>query len=240
MNKNQLIEKYGLEQTISYYYYLWNAISYVGRKWVKDSFESVKHLDVIIGDYNSNDGTKELAEEYGFKVITVPKTKGKVFHESKIENAIIHNIKANFLVDLSVHYNYPKNMDDFCRNYLSKNINNIKNKILILRGKYNDGLRNGSWMSYKPYWLEVRGFDERCSYPFVGQYGTNILLNFWKLKYEEHYIGMVHKPHFKIRANWRKQYIKPIHEERILSHTLVNNLINDFNGNINKVQNSYW
>ncbi|MHA1408737.1 MAG: hypothetical protein ACTSQY_00215 [Candidatus Odinarchaeia archaeon] len=193
---------------------------------------------MTVGDYSSDDGTKELAEEFGFKVITVPKTRGIAFYESKIENAIIFNMRENFLVDLNIHYKYPKRLDKFCKNWLKKNIKHIKTKILILRGKYGNRIKNGLWLVYKPYWLEVRGFDERITYPYVGIYGTEILLRFWNLKYEECYIGMIHKEHIRIRTRWRKTVIKTPKENKTLSYALVNDLIK--NKDVSKVKNSYW
>lgn len=254
--KKELIKKHGKKQTIGYYYYLWNAINYVGEKWVRESFESVQGLGdepVIIGDYSSDDGTKELAEEYGFKVITVPKVEGVMFAEAKIENAVIYNAKSNFLVDLSIHYNYPKKMDSFCRNWLKNNINNIDRKILILRGKYfnPDGsfgrIACGSWMTYRPYWLAVRGFDEKGCYPWgAGPYGTGILRRIWKLQIDEHYIGMEHKLHYYIKHNyWRETFGIPNRARypsigRAECRALLDGIAQNFNRGVRNVKNSYW
>jgi len=251
--KDDLIEEYGLDQTITYYYYLWNAINYVGKKWVKESFESVYGLGdetVIVADYSSDDGTKELAESFGFKVLTVPRKKGIVFHESRLENVAIHNATSNFLVDLSIHYNYPKHMDEFCRKWLKNNINFIKEKILILRGKhYNPKgelihIGGGSWLTYRPYWLAVRGFDERTAYPWVGPYGTRILLKLWNLKIEEHDIGLRHKYHYGIKPPHRRKYFKGkgigYHLQRGEVKPIVDELIENFEEILPKVHNSYW
>ena len=260
MNINQrkkiLINRYGLEQTVGYYYYLWNPIAYVGEKWVRESFESVQGLGdepVIIGDYSSDDGTPELAREYGFKVITVPKVEGVMFHEPKVENAVIHNAKSNFLIDLSIHYNYPKKMDSFCRDWLRKNINQIDKKILIIRGKYfnADGSFGryacGSWMTYRPYWLAVRGFDERGEYPWgAGPYGTGILRRIWKLKIDEHYIGMEHKIHRDLKHSyWREKFGIPNKEYhpmagRMKCRALLDNIAQNFDKGVREVHNSYW
>ncbi|GAF70200.1 unnamed protein product, partial [marine sediment metagenome] len=74
--KREIVEKYGIEPTICYYYYLWNAVDYVGEKTVRESFESMRGQgdEIIVGDYSSTDGTPEIAKEYGFKVINVETT----------------------------------------------------------------------------------------------------------------------------------------------------------------------
>ena len=55
--KKQIVEKYNIEPTICFFYYLWNAIDYVGRANVKESFDSISGLgdEVIVGDYSYND-----------------------------------------------------------------------------------------------------------------------------------------------------------------------------------------
>jgi hypothetical protein len=161
--KRQVIKKYGKDQSICFYYYLANPIEYVGEKWVRESFESVVGIGdepVIIGDYSSTDGTKELAEEFGFNVINIPREEGVHFAEAKVENAIIFNAKSNFMVDLSIHYNYPKELESKCRAWLRRNIEHIDKKILILRGKYFDNEGNsriigGSWMVYRPSMIHL-------------------------------------------------------------------------------------
>lgn len=252
--KDNIIKRYGREQTVGYYYYLWNAINYVGEDYVRESFESVQDLGdepVIVGDYSSDDGTRELAEEYGFNVITIPKNEFK-FAEAKVENAIIHNAKSNFLVDLSVHYKYPKIMDEFCRYWLKQNIFEIERKILIIRGKFfnDDGTFNryacGSWMTYRPWWLEARGFDERGEYPWsTGPYGTNLLLHVWKLQIDEHYIGMEHKIHNNLKETyWRQKILEGKRYDPVLtrrqSRMLINKFIRNFDEAKKDVQNSYW
>ena len=170
--KKEIVEKYGKEPTVTFFYYLWNAIDYVGRKNVKESFDSISGQgeEVIVGDYSSDDGTPELAKECGLKVITVEKTPGITFHESKINNKIIHNTKSNFVVDLDVHTVYPKNITDIVKwNIEPKDI--IKNQ-LVLRGLYCDGVGRrtaqfahcSSGIIYRPYLLKARGFDERTYY----------------------------------------------------------------------------
>lgn len=254
--KREIIRKYGTEQSISYYFVLWNPIAYAGEQWVRDTFESVQGIGyepVTIADYSSDDGTKELAEEYGFRVITVPKDKGVLFNESKCQNAMIHNSKSNFLCDLSIQYNYPKIMEEFNKFWLSKNIGDIVEKVLILRGKYfnPDGsfgrYATGSWMIYRPYWLAVRGFDERCVYPWGGgPYATRILLVVLKLKIEEHYIGMEHKKHLILKHSyWRdtfnipnKDYNPPM--RRVHARGIARPLEQNFDQGVKQVKNSYW
>lgn len=251
--KAQVFRKYGLAQTLEYYYVLWNAINYAGEEWVRDSFESVKHLNVTVSDYSSDDGTPELAKEYGFKVINVPKTKGAIFNESKCQNAFLHQAKSNFTVDLSIHYNYPKVMNEFYKFWLSKNINRIGKVMLSLRAKYftPDGrfekYATGPWLTYRPFLLEARGFDERCHYPWGGgPYYLRIMRIVWGLEVEEQYIGIVHKQHYKLRDGYRKKVFgipNPNYnpnKTRMESSLLAKPIEDNFEKGIKGVVNSYW
>ena len=77
----------------------------------KSHFESIKGQgnEIIVGDYSSTDNTKDIAKEYGFKVVKIRKNKNYKFAESKIRNKIIRETKCNFLVDLNANVEYPKN-----------------------------------------------------------------------------------------------------------------------------------
>ena len=256
--KKQIVEKYGLEPTVCYYYYLWNAIDYVGRENVKKSFVSIRGQgdEVIVGDYSSNDGTKELAQECGLRVIDVEKTPGITFHESKINNKTIHNSKSNFMVDLDIHTVYPKNLTDIIRENIKTK--DITKKQLVLRGLYNDG--NGrrrvefahcsSGIIYKPYLLEVRGFDERTYYGCgTTYYILGIIEDIYKLEMDNIYVNdIVHRYHMqqKIRT-WDEKFNITIHNthekdkwSKHLANSCLQSLRSNFEEGIKNVQNSYW
>ncbi len=215
--KKEIVEKYGTEPTLCYYYYLWNAINYVGRENVKQSFESVKEFkdEVIVGDYSSDDGTRELAEECGLRVLTVEKTPGITFHESKINNKIIHNSKSNFMVDLDIHTVYPKNLSEIIR----KNIRakDITKKQLVLRGLYCNRFGRrivefahcSSGIIYKPYLLDVRGFDERTYYGCgTTYYILGIIEDIYELKIDDIYVNdMIHRFHMNQKIQtWANKF----------------------------------
>ncbi len=256
--KKQIVEKYGREPTICFFYYLWNAIDYVGRANVKESFDSIAGQgdEVIVGDYCSNDGTKELAEECGLKVITVEKTPGITFHESKINNKIMHNSKSNFVVDLDIHTVYPKNIY-----YIVKwNIEpcDITKKQLVLRGLYDEG--NGrkrveyahcsSGIIYKPFLLEVRGYDERTYYGCgTTYYILGILEDIYKLEIDNIYVDtMIHRFHMQQKIKrWANTFditIYNTYEKDTFSKYQAINCLKplkeNFEDGIKTVKNSYW
>ena len=256
--KKQIVEKYGLEPTICFFYYAWNVIDYVGRANVKKSFDSISGLgdEVIVGDYSSNDGTKELAEECGLKVVSVEKTPGIALHESKINNKIFHNSKSNFMVDLDVHTVYPKNFADIIRmNILRKDITKEQ---LVLRGLYID--YNGrkrvafdhcsSGIIYKPYLLECRGFDERTYYGCgTTYYILDILEDIYKLQIYNIYVDtMIHRYHMHLKIpRWanafditaRNTYDRD-NWSRHQANCCLQPLRNNFEEGRKTVHNSYW
>ena len=256
--KKQIVEKYGLEPTVCFFYYLWNAIDYVGRKNVKESFDSISGLgdEVIVGDYSSNDGTKELAEECGLKVITVEKTPGITFHESKINNKIVNNCKSNFVVDLDIHTVYPSNITDIIRENIKKA--DITKKQLVLRGLYNEG--NGrnrvefahcsSGIIYKPYLLECRGYDERTYYGCgTTYYILGIIEDIYKLEMFNIYVDtMIHRFHMghKIKR-WASTFDITVNNtydkdrrSKDLANTCLQSLRSNFDEGRKSVINSYW
>jgi len=256
--KKEIVEKYGREPTVTFFYYLWNAIDYVGIHNVRESFLSIAGQgdEVIVGDYSSTDGTKELAEECGLKVITVEKTPGITFHESKINNKVIYNSKSNFIVDLDVHTVYPENLY-----YITKwNIEpcDITKKQLVLRGLYDEG--NGrrrvefahcsSGIIYKPYLLECRGFDERTYYGCgTTYYILGILEDIYKLEIDNIYVDtMIHRFHMNHKIKrWASTFditIQNTHHKDRMSMLTANDCLqplrNNFEEGRKKVVNSYW
>ena len=256
--KKGIVEKYGIEPTITFFYYLWNAIDYVGRKNVEESFRSIAGQgdEVIVGDYSSDDGTKELAEECGLKVVTVEKTPGITFHESKINNKVINNTKSNFVVDLDVHTVYPKNLYYIVKWNIEEK--DIINQQLVLRGLYDDGFGRrrvefahcSSGIIYKPYLLECRGFDERTYYGCgTTYYILGILQDIYKLGIHDIYVAsMVHRYHMghKIKR-WASTFditVNNTHDKdrrsMDLANTCLQPLRNSFDEGKKQVINSYW
>lgn len=239
-----------VEPTICYYYYLWNAIDCVGEDWLRESFESIKGQgdEIIVGDYSSDDGTPELAREYGFKVFNVEKTKGILFHTTKISNKVIFESKSNFIADLDIHITYPKNMDEIIRNWL--NNNDITKKQLIIGGlwyKDNRIIRKAYNICntapiYRPYLLEARGYDERTYYGWGdSHYIVGLLKNVYKLEFD--YVDtddMVHKDHNSISRNRAKTIFNIYPSPKFNSESVRfgRSLVNKFN--VKKVVNSYW
>lgn len=251
--KNNLAKAYGTKPTICYYYYLWNVVDYCGEKRVRESFESIKGQgnEVIVGDYSSTDTTKKIAEEYGFKVVTVEKDEKYVFHESKIRNKIILKSKSNFLVPLNINVEYPRNLTRFIREWLSNN--DITKKWLKLRTLFEseDGkirkYYGFSTIFYKPYLLYARGYDERTSYAAGSQlYGIMLLRDVYKLTPSVAHLNMIHKYHNHIKIPMlhkiypnidhikRRRYVKTI--VAVMRKSLQYNL----RRRNRKVKNSYW
>lgn len=223
--------------SICFYYYLWNAIDYSGEDWVRDSFESIKGQgdEIIVGDYSSDDGTPELAKEYGFKVVNVEKTKGIMFHNTKVINKIISECKSNFLFDLDIHTTYPKNIEELLRNWIKNN--DITKKQLIISGLFNGKINHNvcdSMLLYKPFLLEARGFDERTHYRHGdSHYIIKLLKDVSKLEFEFLFIeDMIHKDHREVCE--RRTAKEDVGKSMRLGRSLVNKF------NVNEVKNSYW
>jgi len=256
--KKSIVDKYGLEPTVCYYYYVWNAIDYVGRENVKKSFESISgHEDeVMVGDYRSTDGTKELAQECGLRVIDVEKTQGVAFHESKINNKIFYNSKSNFMVDLDIHTVYPKNLTDIIRKNIR--IKDITKKQLVLRGlycEYNGRKRIAfdhcsAGILYRPYILEAGGFDERTTYGGgTTWYILGILEDIYKLEINDIYVGnMIHRFHIEDKVKrWayafnitRRNTLKRDEINKVLVKKCLQPLKDNFEEGRKTVVNSYW
>ena len=254
--KDRIIMKYGLKPTICYYYYLYNAVDYAGEEDLRKSFESIQGQgdEIIVGDYCSTDDTVKIAKEYGFKVVKVEKTPGIGLHMSKILNKIVKESKCNFVVDLDVHIEYPKDMTKVIKEWIQKN--DIKTKILALRGRcINEmGALFTEWgfcstlMSYRPFLLEARGYDERtwmgygCTHYFL--YLMNKVFN---LSYSDVALpNMIHKFHKykKIKAMRDVCNINNIWEAHMPSvrfgEGLASKLKNNFYEAVKDVRNSYW
>ena len=254
--KRRIVKKYGTEPTVCYYHYLYNAVEYVGEENLRKSFESIKGQgdEVIVGDYSSTDDTVKIAKEYGFKIVSIPKTPGIGFYTSKLVNKITQETDCTFMIDLDVHMTYPKNMNDIVVKWIKEN--DITKKILALRGWWLD--RNGKlkkeWgfativMSYKPYLLEARGYDERSYFGWgCGHYYLNLMEQIYNLSYDNVILDdMIHKYHIpeKTRAskeviglgNMSELYIPNI----LFARTLTNELKKDFDKGVKNVKNSYW
>lgn len=250
--KKKIVEKYGTEPTITYFYYLWNAVDYVGEKSVRDSFESIKGQgNVIVGNYSSTDNTKKIAEEYGFKVVDIEKSEGILLHESKIVNKVIFESKSNFLVDLNVHTIYPNNTNEFFTNWLKDG--DVTKHQLVARGLMHksDGtlerIYSASCLFYKPYLIEARGFDERTYYGLgTTPYVISLLLDVYKLIWDDRPLDMVHSFHKNVKWPYIKEKFKITNssDDHVLStqfgESLIDELVYNFGEGVKQVKNSYW
>lgn len=247
--KLKLIKKYGTKPTICYYYYLWNAINYAGEEIVRKSFESIQGQgnEVIIGDYSSTDKTKQIAEEYGFRVLNIEKDPDYKFYESKIRNKVIIESNSNFLVPLNINSEYPKDLNEFIVEWIENN--SINRVALKLRTLYESGDKyyGFSTVFYRPYLLKARGYDENTSYAMGSQqYGVMLLKNIYNLRFRAVNLDIIHKFH-----NHRKRpmlniifpnitYAQRRKNVRRMMTQLEENLQNNFEISVKKVKNSYW
>lgn len=256
--KKEIVEKYGIDPTICFHFYLWNAINYIGEKNVRQAFESIRNQgdEIIVGDYSSTDGTKELAEEYGFKVVSVEKTPGITLHESKIVNRVVKESKSNFLVDLDIHTVYPKDMGKFIKDWIVRS--DITKKVLAVRGLFIDHYgslirqyaHSSSCAIYRPYLLRARGYDETTYYGYgTTYYALGLLLDVYKLTFDnQNKDDMIHRFHMREKVRtWALDfditenncnYKNKISEE--IAITLLKRLHKDFDIGVKEVKNSYW
>jgi len=254
--KQRIVKEYGTEPTICYFYYLVNAVEYVGEENLRKSFESVQGYgdEIIVGDYGSTDDTVKIAKEYGFKIVSIKRTPGIGFHTSKLVNKITKETSCTFMMDLDVHIEYPKNINDIVVKWIREN--DITQKTLALRGWWikENGELKAEWgfasaiLTYIPYLLEARGHDERTYLGWgCGIYYLNLMEQIYNLIYDNIVLdGMIHKYHMpeKIKAaeelikvgDMSEMYIPNI----LFARTLTNELKKDFDEGVKKVRNSYW
>lgn len=261
--KNNLIKKYGDEPTICFYYYCWNVVDYAGEKRVRETFKSIQGQgdEVVVSSYNTQDNTKELAEEYGLKFLEVEKHDHDVwdFPESKVRNKVIINTDCNFVIPLNINVEFVPNFDKKIIKWIKNH--NIKNKMLRIRYKFEN--KNGkigrqygkSQVFYRPYLLEARGYDERTGFCTGSQrYGGllmkkvfNLNKNNWDTKMYHKYHNDFKKPLLnKIYPDGKVATIKGVSEpknrkfDRRITKKLHRLLKKDFDKNVEKVMNSYW
>ncbi len=254
--KQRIIEEYGTEPTICYFYYLYNAVEYTGEENLRKSFESIQGQgnEIIVGDYSSTDDTVKIAKEYGFKIISIKRTPGIGFHVSKLINKITKKTNCTFMVDLDVHIEYPPYVNDVVVKWIREN--DITKKQLVLRGWWIDekGELKAEWgfasavLNYVPYLLEVRGHDERTSMGWgCAHYWMNLMEHIYHLEWDDVILDdMIHKYHIKEKTrasedvlkvgNMSEMYIPNI----LFARTLTNELKKDFDEGVKNVQNSYW
>jgi len=249
--KRDIVEKYGAEPTIGYYYYSLNPTEYVGEEQVRKSFDSVKQHgeNVIIGDYSSTDNIKEIVEEYGFTFLTIEKTPEIFFHEPKIANKIIKEAPQNFLCYLNFWIHYPENFSNFLINWL--NNNNGKTHYLKMTGyaMYPDGklfktnhLRPShsvSTLLYRPFLYEAHGYDERTTYNAgTRNYAVGLMTRVFGLDVHAHFFPFIHANHKRIHLD---KVTKNQKKEGFAATTLMlGDLSRRFYRAAKKVKNSYW
>jgi len=256
IRKQRIIRQYGTEPTICFFHYLHNAVNYIGEKNLRKCFESLvgQGDEVIIGDYGSTDGTKELAKEYGFKVVDVEKVEGITLAQSKIKNKIIKETNCNFMVECDIHIEYPKNITDIIRDWIRHNP--ITKKMLVLRGPWinKDGVLQREYsfgpavVFYTPYLIEARGYDERCYMGYGGtHYGVSLMLDVYRLEFDDQHLDtMIHKYHIREKTNMLKYFydINKMGDKHFSSvkfgKGLARRLVKGFDEEVKNVQNSYW
>jgi len=253
--KQEIVKKYGTKPTVCYFYYLYNAVDYVGEKNLRESFASIQGQgnEIIIGDYSSSDNTVEIAKEYGFKIVHVEKEPGIIMAQSKIWNKIIKETKCNFMVELDVHIEYP-NINNFIVEWLQKN--DITKKMLVLRGLWinKEGIFQREYgfgpapVWYKPYLIEARGYDERCYMGFgATQYGVALVKDVYNLVFDDqHFDNMIHKFHISEKEKTLRMFygVDSISEAHIpatqFAMSLIDKLRENFEEGVKNVRNNYW
>ena len=214
--KEKIVHYYGTKPTICFFHYLHNAVNYIGEKNLRKCFESLvgQGDEVIIGNYASTDNTREIAEEYGFKVVDVEKVEGITLAQSKIKNKIIKETKCNFMVECDIHIEYPNNITYIITEWIRNN--DITKKMLVLRGLWinKDGVLQREYsfgpavVFYTPYLIEARGYDERCYMCYGGtHYGVSLMLDVYKLKFDDQHLDtMIHKYHIPEKTKTLKLF----------------------------------
>lgn len=244
--KQNIIDENGREPTLTYYYYSLNPIKYAGEEWVRQSLESIcDQGEVVIGDYNSNDGIKELAKEYGIKVLDVEPS-DCMFPESKIANKIMFESKSNFMVYLNFNIIYPENFGRYCENWAKKA--NIKRKILRAEGGIyrEDGSFKEKYAGcvtsiiYRPYLLYARGYDERLCYRTgTTEYAIFLLDSFFNLRWDRKFIDMKHRYYGEKDIYLKDNYgFKGKQPSEVYS--TVEEIFDELDLECKNVVNSYW
>ena len=251
--KRKIVDEYGKEPTICFYYYLWNAVEYVGEKRVRDSFKSIQGQgdEVIVADYDSTDDTKKIALEYGFRVLDVEKTEGIMFHETKIGNKVMWSNQCNFLVDLNINTTYPNTMGAFYKNWIKDN--DITQKMLVGRGIFHkkngvlDRNNSASCLFYRPFLIKFRGWDERFYYGYgATHYAYCLLVDVLELNLDNRPLEMHHAYHTQFKkVRWRNIFkiADPMREHMRMIKAVEDcqlGFYNNLDNAIKNVRNSYW
>lgn len=246
--KKNLVEKYGTDPKITYYYYTYNLVDYAGEKIIRRAFSSIKNQaeEVIVSDFSSDDETKDIAKEFGFKIVNSEKDGRHTFNICKVRNNAIYHASNQFIFPLIAFCEYPKNLDSYLKAWIKSN--DITEKRLVLRygwinmhGKKSReyGLSN---LFYRPYLIAARGYDERLGYAHQNHsYGSHLLKRVFRLRADVNYLeGMDHIHHEKRRVVRKFRHCLGFNASRKLKNELLELLREDLKKNKKRIVNSFW
>lgn len=263
--KKKLIKKNGTKPTVTFYYYCYKVVDYAGEKRVRKSFESIADQgeEVVVSDYGYDKKTEDLCKEYGITYIWCEKDENVGFNESKVRNNVIRHCKTNFIVDLNINVEYPKNTITFIRRII-KQLNHAKervilrykwigettiytnvNKIRKIKSSTNRNFYGFAQILYVPFLINMRGYDERTHFCAQSQkYGMEIFQKVWKIKHTaRNDLNLVHKYH----NDFKLDTVQKINRNTTIDYkygNVVKKLRKAFQKNFKNgrklVQNSFW
>ena len=239
-----------MEPKITYVYYCYNVISQRGESTIRSSFDSIKGQsdDIIVIDHDSEDNIKEIVEEYGFRYFNVPKTENIYCHHSKMMNKSIIEAKYDLFTQLEADIIYPNNLSMYITSFYQKH--NPKKISLFIRcfydidgalyptktyQRYSGALR----MFWKPYLIEGRGIDERCTFGNSSKYQLCLMRDVFNCTQKEaknyFLIHRDHPPQQGKQTEYEKQMFKKMNFKNRLFL-----LSKDLKKHRKNVVNSYW
>lgn len=131
------------------------------------------NCEVIVSDYNSNDGTKEFVESFGFKYVFTKPNKGEKLNVAKALNKSITHASTEYIHPVSpdviysvnickiIEESFPKRFENSVIRYCLHHIN--KNYRINSRGGKQYGIHGYMYCFKKDRVLAIRGYDERLT-----------------------------------------------------------------------------
>jgi len=228
---------------VSYFYHVKNIIALRGLKFIKQSFEPMSKLsdDVMVIEYESNDGIKDIAENYGFRYFRIEKTDGFLYHLSKMVNKAVIEAKYPFIARITQDVIYHKNTTNYILKFYKKH--NWNKECLILQiKKGRSNYKSPMLIHNRKLLLKARGVDERLDiYDNEHWYFNDITLKVFKLNptYIYEPLMLYHRPHKTSPLGIHPEAGK-FKKGKLLCKSRIYDLSKNFKQEVKNVVNSYW
>lgn len=228
---------------VSYFYHVKNIIKLRGLTFIKQSFEPMSKLsdDVMVIEYESDDGIKDIAESYGFRHFRIEKNEKFLYHLSKMSNKAIFEAKHPFIARITQDVIYHKNTTNHILKFYKSH--NWEKECLILQiKKGNSNYKSPMLIHNRKLLLKARGVDERLDiYDNEHWYFNDIILKIFKLTptYTYKPLKLYHRSH-KVKPLGVHPEAQRFKKGKIFGKQRIIELNKNFKKEVKNVVNSYW